>query len=190
MGVLSFILAPIIVIVAIVVAVILWVVRGQNTLVHADELCGNALSQIGVQQASRWDALTTLADLTKAYSDQEHKVLMDVIHARQGISNTSTAEQVDAQEGMLQQAIGRIGMLAEAYPDIKTSTVYLNTMNNVRGYEENVRMSRMVYNDTVTRYNRLVRSMPGSLVAGGLGFTVRGYLQDDPAKAAMPDMVR
>lgn len=176
-------------VVALVIIIIAVVVRGQNRLVHADELCGNALSQIGVQQASRWDALTALAGLTRAYSEQEHNVLLSVIAARQGVGAKSTAEQVDQQEGMLQQATGRVVALAEAYPELKSNTVYLQTMGSVKSYEENVRISRMVYNDTVTKYNRLVRSFPGSMIAGNLGFDTRGYLQEDPAKSGMPNMV-
>ncbi|MDL2219997.1 LemA family protein [Ruminococcaceae bacterium OttesenSCG-928-O06] len=190
MGALGVILLVVVVLVVVVLLVVGWFVCGQNNLVHAEELCGNALSQIGVQQASRWDALNALADLTKGYSDQEYNTLMDTIRARQGISPKSSAAEVDAQENLLQQGLGRINALAEAYPDLKSNTVYLKTMDEVRRYEDNVRMSRMVYNDTVTKYNRLVRSLPGSLLATGLGFAPRGYLQDDPAKAGMPTMVR
>lgn len=186
----TLIIGVVVVLIVLIVAIVLWVINGQKKLVHVEELCGNALSQIGVQQASRWDALTALADLTKEYSDQEHKVLLDVIAARQGVNNSSSAEQVDAQEGMLQQGLGRISALAEAYPELKSNTLYLNAMDNVKNYEDNVRMSRMVYNDTVTKYNRLVRSLPGSLVAGGLGFAPREYLKEDAAKANMPTMTR
>lgn len=188
MGALWIILIVVAVIVLVVVGIVRWVIRGQNNLVHADELCGNSLSQIGVQQASRWDALSALAELTRGYSDQEYRTLMDVVHARQGITPQSTAEQVDQQEAMLQQATTRISALAEAYPDLKSNTIYMKTMDSVNGYEDKVRMSRMVYNDSVTKYNRLVRSMPGSFVAASMGFVVRGYLQDDPSKAGMPSM--
>lgn len=183
-------LVVVLVVVVVAVLVISWFIRGQNNLVHAEELVGNALSQIGVQQASRWDALNALADLTKGYSDQEYKTIMDTIKARQGIDPKSSAAAVDAQEAMIQQGLGRINALAEAYPDLKSNTLYLKTMDDVKHYEDNVRMSRMVYNDTVTKYNRLVRSLPGSLLAGGLGFAARDYLQDDPAKAEMPVMSR
>lgn len=183
-------LVVVLIVVVVAVLVISWFIRGQNNLVHAEELVGNALSQIGVQQASRWDALNALADLTKGYSDQEYKTIMDTIKARQGIDPKSSAAAVDAQEAMIQQGLGRINALAEAYPDLKSNTLYLKTMDDVKHYEDNVRMSRMVYNDTVTKYNRLVRSLPGSLLAGGLGFAARDYLQDDPAKAEMPVMSR
>ncbi len=186
----SVILIIVLVVVVLVVAAVAWFVGGQKKLVHAEELVSNSLSQIGVQQASRWDALNSLADLTKAYSDQEYKTIMDTIAARRGVGPKSSAAEVDGQEAMLAQSLGRVNALAEAYPDLKANSVYLKTMDSVRSYEDNVRMSRMVYNDTVTKYNRLVRSLPGSLLAGGLGFTVRDYLQEDPAKAAMPTMAR
>lgn len=189
-GVLIAIIIIVIIVVVVVLGIVMWFVNGQRNLVHAEELVGNALSQIGVQQASRWDALNTLADLTKSYSDQEYNTIMDTIRARQGVNPKSDAATVDAQEGMIRQGVAKVNALAEAYPDLKSNTVYLKTMDEVKNYEENVRMSRMVYNDTVTKYNRLVRSLPGSFLAGGLGFIPRDYLQDDPAKASMPTMAR
>lgn len=166
--------------------VAVWFVRGQNRLVHAQELCGNSLSQIGVQLESRWDALTAISEQVQGYSTQEYKTLMDTIRARQGITAGSSAGEVDQQELMLHQGVGRINALAEAYPDLKSNTVYLKYMDEIKNYEENVRMSRMVYNDTVTKYNRLVRSLPGSLLAGGLGFAPREYLQENTAKNSIP----
>lgn len=190
MGIFMMILFPVILIVAVIALAIAWFVRGQNNLVHAEELCGNALSQIGVQQASRWDALNALADLTKEYSDQEYKTMMDTIGARQGITGKSTAQQVDEQEAMLQQGVSHLMAIGEAYPDLKSNTLYLKTMEEVKNYENNLRMSRMVYNDSVTKFNRLVRSLPGSLLAGSLGFAPREYLQDDQGKASMPNLSR
>ena len=190
MGIGTVILIIIVIVVVLVIAVVAWFVSGQKNLVHAEELVGNSLSQIGVQQASRWDALNTLADLTKGYSDQEYNTIMDTIRARQGIDPKSSADVVDRQEGMIQQGLGRVSALAEAYPDLKSNTVYLKTMDEVKNYEDNVRMSRMVYNDSVTKFNRLVRSLPGAWVAGNLGFAPREYLQDDPTKANMPNMTR
>lgn len=180
----------IIAIVVLIILLIIWVVRGQNRLVHAEELCGNALSQIGIQQASRWDALNALADLTKGYSEQEYRVLMETISARQNVGPKTSAAKAKQQEDMLAQSFGRIQALAEAYPDLKSNTIYLKTMDSVQNFEEKVRVSRMVYNDTVTKYNRLVRALPGSLVAKSLGYGVRDYLQDDPGKADMPIMAR
>lgn len=176
------------IVIAVVVILIAWVVSTQRQLVSLDELCGNALSQIGVQQASRWDALTALAQLTKNYSEHEYKTLMDTVAARRPITAGSKAAEVDAQENMITQAFTHLMAVAEAYPDLKAQQVYKQTMDSVNQYENNVRHGRMVYNDTVTKFNRMVRQIPGSFLAGPLGFSVRDYLETDQSKTDMPSM--
>ena len=84
-------MVTIIVIVAVVALVALWLVGAQRKLVSADELCKNALSQIGVQQNSRWDALTALVELVKGYNEHEYNTLKDVIAMRKPITGSSTA---------------------------------------------------------------------------------------------------
>lgn len=158
----------------------------QRSLVRSDELCRNALSQIGVQQTSRWDALTALAKLAKDYSDHEYHTLMAVIEKRQNIRPDSTAAEIDAQEGLMAQLSGKLVALAEAYPDLKANTVYTNTMKSVDEYENKVRISRMSYNDTITKYNRTVRQFPSGLFAKIMGYGQREYLEADSAKTDMP----
>ena len=186
----SSLLIPTAFIIALILILVFWGIGMQNKLVQTDELCGNAMSQIGVQQATRWDAMSAMVDLTKSYSDHEYRALTDIIKSRRSIGFQSHATDANAQEGMLGQVLSRIAVLAEAYPELKANTVYIKTMDSLRGYEDNVRMSRMVYNDTVTKYNRLIRAFPGSIIAGFLSFAVRDYLQEDPAKSAMPSMLR
>ncbi len=178
------------IVVVVAIGLVIWIIRAQNKLVKADESCGNSLSQIGVQLSSRWDALTSLADLAKTYSRQEYETITDTIKARQGIDANSSVEEIDKQESLLEQGFGRVSLLVESYPQLKSNEHYLKTMEQVGTYEDNVRMSRMVYNDSVTLYNRLVRSVPGAWVARPLGFTIREYLEDDKSKAAMPSLER
>lgn len=182
----------IIAIIAIVLVALItvWVISVQRRLVSIDELCGNAMSQIGVQQNTRWDALNALADLTKQYDEHEYNTLKDVIAHRQPITANSTAADAEAQENFLTQAMSRFMAVAEQYPDLKANTMYIETMQGVKQYEENVRLARMTYNDTVTKFNRVVRQFPTSLVAGMLGFPVKDYLQTEEAKKDMPDMKR
>ena len=177
-----------IIIIAVLVLLVLWIVSVQRRLVSKDELCKNAMNQIGVQQASRWDALTALADLTKSYNEHEYNTLKDIIAQRATISRTSTAAQADQQEDMLTNITSRIFAIAEQYPDLKANTMYANTMDSVNTYENQVRMSRMVYNDSVTAYNRIVRQLPDSLVATLLGYAAKDYLAEDKTKSQMPSM--
>jgi len=177
-----------IIIIAIIAVIALWIVSLQRQLVTKEEFCKNALSQIGVQQASRWDALTALADMTKSYSEFEYNTLRDVIAQRSNITSASTAAEANAQEGLISSAISRIVAVGEQYPELKASATYTKTMDSINTYENQVRMSRMTYNDTITAYNRLVRQFPNSLAAGALGFSVKEYLVENQGKESMPSM--
>ena len=178
----------IIIVIAVVALLVLWVVGIQNKLVKADELCKNALKQINVQQISRYDAIKALVKLTREYASYEGETLQKVIEARKITSSPNpTAADINANEQMLSSALSRLIAVAEQYPDLKANQSYQQTMADIKSYEENVRLSRMTCNDTVTKYNNQVRMFPASLVAGLLGFPQRDYLADDFSKAEYPD---
>ena len=178
----------IIIVIAIVLLIALWLISAQRKLVNADELCKNALSQIGVQQNSRWDALTALAELTKGYSEHEYKTLMDVIGRRSAVGRNSSAADVQAQEENITAALRQINVVAEQYPDLKANETYIRTMDSVNTYENQVRLSRMTYNDSVTKMNRMVRQFPDSIAASIFHFSERDYLAEPSGKTEMPSM--
>lgn len=177
-----------IIIVAIVALIIVWFVSVQRKLVKQEEICKNSLSQIGVQQASRWDALTALAEMTKSYSEYEYKTLRDVIAQRRAVSGNSTSQDANAQENLITSAMTHIMAVGEQYPELKASETYVKTMDSINTYENQVRMSRMVYNDSVTKFNNLIRMFPSSIAASILHFTAREYLVENVGKDSMPSM--
>ena len=177
-----------IIIVAVAALLVLWIIGVQRNLVSKEELCKNALSQIGVQQASRWDALTALAEMTKSYSDYEYKAITDIIAQRRVVGSTSSAAEANAQENKITEALTHIMAVGEQYPELKASETYIKTMDSINTYENQVRMSRMVYNDSVTALNRMIRQFPNNLVAGMLGFAVKDYLVENAGKENMPSM--
>lgn len=176
------------IILAIVALVVLWVIGVQRKLVEKDELCKNALSQIGVQQASRWDALTALVELVKSYNEHEYNTLRDVIAQRKNITGESTVAEAQAQEQVLTGLVRNINLVAEQYPELKANENYAKAMDSVNLYENQVRLSRMTFNDTVTKYNKEIRQFPTSIVAGILGFNTREYLDEAVGKSDMPSM--
>lgn len=153
-----------------------------------DENINNAMSQIGVQLSSRWDALVSLLDLTKGYAAHEYKTITDTIKARRSITRDSSPNDVKQQENFLVEALGKIMAVAESYPDLKADRTYIKTMDSVNQYENMVRTSRLIYNDNVTKLNRAIRMFPASMIAGILGFTKRTYLEAVNEKANMPNM--
>ena len=92
------------------------------------------------------------------------------------------------QEGVISEALGRISMVAERYPELKANENYTKCMNAVDSYEKMVRTSRFIYNDSVTKLNREIRMFPVSLLAAPFGFHARDYLEAVEEKADMPSM--
>lgn len=176
------------IIIGVIALLIIWFIGAQRKLVNQDELCQNAMSQIGVQQNSRWDALTALVELVKSYNEHEYKTLQDVIAQRKQIKGSSTAQEVDAQEQAMANVARQINFVAEQYPELKANENYGKAMGSVNLYENQVRTARMVYNDTVTKFNKLVRQFPESIAATILHFGKKDYLQEPQGKTEMPSM--
>lgn len=165
---------------AIIAFLIIWIISVQRRLVGMDENINNAMSQIGVQLSSRFDALTALLNLTKEYAAHESQTLIETIKSRRSvITATSTPEDVLKQEEVISEALNRISMVAEQYPELKANENYAKCMNAVDSYEKMVRTSCLIYNDSVTRLNRELRMFPTSLVGSVLGFRQREYLVFD-----------
>ena len=178
----------IIIAIIVVALLVLWVISVQRKLVNQDELCKNSMSTIGVQQESRWDALTGMVELIKSYNEHEYNTLRDVIAQRRPIDGNSSAEEADQQENLMGQVASRLNVVIEQYPDIKANENYAKAMDAVDKYTNMVRTSKMVYNDTATNYNKLIRQIPDSFVASLFGFKVREYLKIEDQKTGMPSL--
>ena len=174
----NFIMLPtFIVIAAIIAAIVLWTISTQRRLVVLDENISSAMSQIGVQLSSRFDALTALLDLTKGYAKHESETLIETIRSRRSvITAKSSPDEVMRQEGVISEALCRIAMVTEHYPELKANQTYIKTMGAVQTFENMVRTSRLIYNDGVTKLNREIRMFPISAISGMLGFRQREYL--------------
>jgi LemA protein len=179
-----------VILIALAVVLVIWGIGVQNKLVKADEISKNALKQINVQQISRFDALKALVKLTREYAEYEGKTLTDVIGAR-NISRGSSpsVDDINKNEALLSKLTTQVMAVAEQYPNLKASEGYAKTMADIKSYEENVRLARMTFNDTVTRFNNQVRMFPGSIVASLLHFPPKEYLQEDTSKTEYPDII-
>ena len=176
------------IILLLVIFICIYIFRTQRQLVNLDELCKNAMGQIAVQLNSRWDALLALAKTAAKYSKHESETLVKTITARRQ-APINTAEEALMQQGELSQVMGRLMAIGEAYPELKANELYLKAAEGVNTYEEHVRMSRMVYNDTATKMNRMVRQWPSSFVASMLNFREKAYLTvDEEKKNLYPDL--
>ena len=180
-------MAVLLVVIALVVIVGGYFISTQRSLVNLDELCKNALSQIEVQLNSRFDAVIALAKTAAQYAKHESETIIQAVQARGNLP--ATPESINQQSDLLTQMMGRLNVVFERYPELKASDLYREAQEGMKQYEENVRMSRMIYNDTATKMNRMVRQWPSSIVASMLHFDQKDYLKvDSEEKKQYPNL--
>lgn len=170
----------------ILILLIGWIIKTYNNLVVLKERVFNGKGQIAAQVESRSDAITNLIQATKSYSKHEAETLENVVSARIGVSQDAPIKEIEDYNNQLDGVIGRLLAISESYPELKASEVYQSTMGNVDKYEDQVRHSRMIYNDVVTRYNRLVKMFPSNIVANLFSFKVKEYFETSEGKGDMP----
>lgn len=174
------------IILAIIVILVLWLISSYNRLIRLREMVKNSMGQIAANVESRWDALKSLIDATKKYSSHEAQTLENVVKQRNSVNATSTVKDIEQDNNMFTQALSRLAVVVENYPDLKANTLYLNTMDKIDSYEQDVKNSRMIYNDTVTKFNRSMLVFPVVLISRMMGFTEYNYFKNTTEKQNPP----
>ena len=175
-----------IVILAVIAVVAVWAVTGYNGLVKADEAVNTAWSNVENQYQRRADLIPNLVNTVKGYAAHEKETLDAVIAAR------SRATQVTVDAGnmtpeMLQEyqksqnevgaALGRLLAIAEAYPDLKANTNFLELQAQLEGTENRISVERRNFNEAAKSYNTSIRTFPRNVLAGMFGFEKRPYFE-------------
>ena len=163
------------VIVAIVAAVILLLfpVGCYNSIVSSDEAIDAAWAQVETVLQRRYDLIPNLVNTVKGFADQEKAVLTEVTALRSQWAKAGTvAEKARAATG-LEAALGRLMVISERYPELKSNQNFLRLQDELAGTENRVSVERRRYNETVRRYNVTVRKLPGKIVANIAGFEER-----------------
>ena len=145
--------------------------------------------QIDVELKRRHDLIPNLVETVKGYATHEREVFEAVTKARAAAASpgSSPAEQAQ-QEGVLGQALGRLFAVAEAYPDLKASTNFLELQQQLTETEDRIAAGRRFYNANVRALNTRVESFPSNLVASTFSFHKAEYFEvEDEAVRAAPD---
>ncbi|RUT31140.1 LemA family protein [Arsenicitalea aurantiaca] len=180
-----------IVILILVVAIGGYVVVLYNGLVRNRQLVAEGWSGIDVQLKRRTDLIPNLMETVKGYMGHERETLEAVTQARAAAQAGAAAgpEERGRLEGMLSGALGRLLAVAEAYPDLKANTNFLDFQAALQTIEDEIQMARRYYNGTVRNLNIAVESFPSNLVANGFGFTKAEYFElENEADRAVPNV--
>lgn len=177
----ALIIVLIIVVVLVIAAIILY-----NNLVRLRNRVGNAWTQISVQLQRRLDLIPNLVQTVKGYAAHERGTLEAVTKARTAVMNASSPDEQANADNLLTDALKNLFAVAEAYPDLKANTNFLELQREITETEDKISYMRQSYNDTVMTYNNAIQTFPGMLVAKPFGFKEKAGFSAASAAAAAP----
>ena len=177
------------IIAALVVAAIAFVWLTYNRMVARRNAVDNSWSQIDVELKRRHDLVPALVEAVRGYAGHERSTFERVAEARGDAIAAEGPPGRAAAEGSLSEALGRVLVIAEAYPELEASDNFSSLQSDLAETEDRIAIARRVYNDTVETYNTLIQVFPPVLVARALGFTRREFF-DAPADAEIAPEVR
>jgi len=162
-------------IVVIVLALIALVVFGQyvsvrNTLVTKNEAVKSAWSQVDIVLQRRADLIPNLVETVKGYAQQEQTVFGDIAKARSALLSAGTPQDKIAANQQLDGALGRLLLVVENYPQLKSNENFLRLQDELAGTENRIAVERKRYNDTLQDYNTYVQQFPNNIYAGWAGY--------------------
>jgi len=163
-------MVSLIVIVALIVAVVGYVIVAYNKLVRMRQQVKNSWSQIDVQLKRRYDLIPNLVETCKGYIKHERETLEAVIKARQMAIDATTVKDQAAAENMLTSTLRSLFAVSEAYPDLKANQNMLALQEELTSTENKIGFARQFYNDSVMTFNTQTETFPSSLIANTFNF--------------------
>jgi LemA protein len=163
----------VIVLIVIVVLVLFGVgkyIGVKNTLVAKNEAVKTSWSQVDIVLQRRADLIPNLVETVKGYAKQEQTVFGDIAKARSQLLNAGTPEQKISANAQLDGALGRLLLIVENYPQLKSNENFLRLQDELAGTENRIAVERQRYNDTLKDYNVYVQQFPNNVFASSLGY--------------------
>jgi len=158
-----------------VLVIIVLIVFGQyvtvkNTLVSKNEAVKAAWSQVDIVLQRRADLIPNLVETVKGYAQQEQTVFGDIAKARSALLSAGTPPEKIAANQQLDGALGRLLLIVENYPQLKSNENFLRLQDELAGTENRIAVERKRYNDALQDYNTYVQQFPNSFFANLAGF--------------------
>jgi LemA protein len=164
-------------------------VSAKNQMVAKDQSVKAAWSEVDVQMQRRADLIPNLVETVKGFTKEESTVFGDIANARAGMLNAQGPAGKIAANNQLDGAIGRLLLLTENYPQLRSSDQFMRLQDELAGTENRIAVARKRYNDALTDYDTFIRQFPNSVWAGMAGFQVNNaYFTASPAAQTVPSV--
>jgi LemA protein len=167
------------IILAVIVLLLLYVIGIYNRLVRLRALVKEGFSGITVQLRRRADLIPNLVEAVKGYATHEREVFDEVTANRSAALTAGSVEATAQADAHMTGLLGRLFAVAEAYPELKASTNFLQLQDQLANIEGELQSARRYYNATVRDLNSTIQSFPPVVIARPMGFAEEPFYQDD-----------
>jgi len=174
--------------IAVVALAALAVLLIYNRMVSRRNAVDNSWSQIEAALQRRHDLIPNLVEAVKGYARHEQKTFEDVTKARSSATAAKAPPSQAAAEDTLTAAIGRLMAVAEQYPELRATENFQQLQAQLSETEDQIQITRRVYNDTVQTYNTLIQIFPPSVIANAFGFQPRQFFDAAAEDEAVPEV--
>ncbi|MBM3724132.1 MAG: LemA family protein [Acidobacteria bacterium] len=162
-------------------------VSTRNELVVEREAITGAWAQVDVSLQRRADLIPNLVETVKGFAKQESEVLGNIANARAALVGARTPGEKIEANNRLDSALGRLLVVVENYPELKSNQNFMRLQDEIAGTENRIAVERRKYNETVQKYNTNIELFPNNIAASMFGFTRNdAYFKTDPAARVAP----
>ena len=185
------------IIVALAVLLFFWTKGVYNNLVTQDEVVKTAWSQVENQYQRRADLIPNLVNTVKGYAAHEKNTLEGVMNARAKATQTTidptnlneeTMKQYQAAQGELSNALSRLMVVVERYPELKANENFRELKVQLEGTENRITVERKRFNEVAQGYNTYVRTFPNNILSGIFGFQTKAYFTAEAGAEKAPQV--
>jgi len=174
----------IIAVIVLLIIILFWWIATSNRFRRLVVKIDESESGIDVALVKRYDMLTKMIEVCKQYATYEKETFFKIIELRRGMTMAQRCEADSVMDDMT----GRINVLAENYPVLRSSEQYTELQRGIREAEEHLQASRRVYNSNVSTYNQLLVAFPARIVGSGIKMQRREFFEAEQRKKQDVDM--
>lgn len=179
----------VLIVIGVIIAILLFSVIGMyNGLVSKNETITKQYSNLEVMLQRRADLIPNLVNTVKGFTSHENEVIDKVVEARQNLLGAKSIEEKQKANSELTNALDALMVVVENYPDLKSSTNFVNLQDELAGTENRIATARKDYNEAVNSYNKSIKTFPSNILAGMFGFNEAKYFEADAKSGEVPSV--
>jgi len=175
-----------IVIAVVVLIFAMSLIGSYNGLVAQREAVKTSFQNIDAQLQRRADLIPNLVASVKGFTTQEKAIVDSVTSARAKLAGAQTVGEKATADTELSGALGRLLVIVENYPELKSDANFRQLSDELAGTENRIAVSRIDYNNLVKTYNTSIKSFPTVMIASLFGFSEAEYFQAAPGTETVP----